>query len=102
MDSRIQRTFIRQNKHIDKHLNKSGNITCVHVPVFMCLCSFTCVDDKKKSCRCESPIAGKIGSVPFTASHFSYACYQRNIDNVLTNYNVYYFESYNMHDHYLR
>ena len=27
MDSRIQRTFIRQHKHVDKHLNKLGNIT---------------------------------------------------------------------------
>ena len=26
-DSRIQRTFIRQHKHVDKHLNKLGNIT---------------------------------------------------------------------------
>ena len=27
-DSRIQRrTFIRQHKHVDKHLNKWGNIT---------------------------------------------------------------------------
>ena len=26
-DSRIQRTFIRQRKHVDKHLNKLGNIT---------------------------------------------------------------------------
>ena len=24
---KIQRTFIRQHKHVDKHLNKLGNIT---------------------------------------------------------------------------
>ena len=27
LDQRIQRTVIRQHKHVDKHLNKLGNIT---------------------------------------------------------------------------
>ena len=36
-DSRIQRTFIRQHKHVDKHLNKLGNMTIDRRPLLRCL-----------------------------------------------------------------